>query len=199
MRLIYHAPEENDLLFDPTPQQMADIPTTTDHSYWLRGGNGEAAINVIREQGENVGARGSLITRDGVRVDYVAGQPSLWIKQPEPGWFFITWCHLPEGEFVPYDGSSIEPFVVEERGGDQFRVPRACLVKPSTAAEIVRDFLLSRERSPAVSWESWYELELPLPGGKSSSIRPLVASPIHLGSLRWSARADHLSRQTLCW
>jgi hypothetical protein len=29
---------------------------------------------------------------------------------------------------VPYDGSNLEPFVIEERGCEPFRVPRACLV-----------------------------------------------------------------------
>ena len=165
MRLLYQSPD-GALLFDPTPQQMALILTTSEHRYWLQGGNGEAAINVIREPHEEVPSHRSLITPDGIRVDFVNDQPSLWIKSPEPNRFFITWCRLPEGEFVPYDGSSIEPFVVEERGGDPFRVPRACLVQPSIASEIVREFLISRQRSSAVRWELWYELELPLPGAK---------------------------------
>ena len=70
-----------------------------------------------------------------VRFEYAAGQPSLWIKQPERGWYFVTWSAAPVEELVPYDGSSIEPFVVEERGGEPFRVPRACLADALPAGQ----------------------------------------------------------------
>jgi len=162
MRLVYRDPEGS-LLFDPSPGQMADILLTTGQDYWLRGGNCEATLDVIREPGESVSSHRSMTTADGVTVEYAAGQPSLWIKQPELGWYFITWSP-PGEELVPYDGSSIEPFVVEERGGEPFRVPRACLVLPQTAAEIVREYLVSRRRSDVVHWRPWFEVELPLPG-----------------------------------
>ncbi len=163
MRIVYHDPEGM-LLFDPSPGQLADILHTTGQDYWLRGGNGEATLAVAREPGESVASHRSMTTADGVKVDYAAGQPSLWIKQPEVGWYFITWSQPGGGELVPYDGSSIEPFVLEERGGDPFRVPRACLVTPQTAAEVVKEYLLSRRRSDIVRWIAWFEVELPLPG-----------------------------------
>jgi hypothetical protein len=150
-------------VFDPSPAQLAEILHTTGPDYWLQGGNGEATLDVAREPGEPVASHRALTTADGVTVEYATGQPSLWIKQPEPGWYFITWSPAGGEELVPYDGSSIEPFVVEERGGEPFRVPRACLVPPHTAVEIVREYLVSRRRSGAVQWRPWFEVELPLP------------------------------------
>jgi hypothetical protein len=163
MRVVYRTPEGT-LQFDPSPAQLADILQTTGQDYWFRGGNGEASLDVVREPGDTVGSRRSMATADGVTVVYAAGQPSLWIKQPEPGWYFVTWSPPDGEELVPYDGSSIEPFVVEERGGEPFRVPRACLVPPQTASEIVREYLVSRQRSEVVQWRPWFEVELALPG-----------------------------------
>jgi hypothetical protein len=163
MRVVYCDPEGAPL-FDPSPAQLADILHSTGQEYWLRGGNGEATLDVIREPGESVASHRSMTTADGITVEYAAGQPSLWIKQSEPGWYFITWSPHGGEELVPYDGSDIEPFVVEERGGDPFRVPRACLVAPQAAAEIVREYLTSRRRSGVVQWRPWHEVELPLPG-----------------------------------
>jgi hypothetical protein len=163
MRVVYRAPEGT-LLFDPMPAQLTDILLTTGQEYWLRGGNGEATLDVVREPGDPVASHRAMTTSEGVTVEYAAGQPSLWIKQPEPDWYFVTWSRSAGEELVPYDGSSIEPFVVEERGGEPFRVPRACLVPPNTAAEIVREYLVSRQRSGVVKWRPWFEVELPLPG-----------------------------------
>ena len=120
---------------------------------------------MAREPGEPAASHQAMTTPDGITVEYVAGQPSLWIKQPEPGWYFVTWWSPADGEeLVPYDGSSIEPFVVEKRGGEPFRVPRACLISSQTAAEIVREYLVSRQRSGVVRWRQWAEVELPFPG-----------------------------------
>jgi hypothetical protein len=162
MRVVYCDPEGG-LLFDPSPAQLSDILLTTGQDYWLRGGNGEATLDVVREPGDSVASHRSMTTADRVTVEYAAGQPSLWIKQPETGWYFLTWYPGAGEDLVPYDGSSIEPFVVEERGGEPFRVPRACLVSAQIAAEIVREYLVSRKRSGVVKWRPWWEVELPLP------------------------------------
>jgi len=61
---------------------------------------------------------------------------------------------------TPYGGESCESLVRVERGGDPFWIPRACLVGVDQAVEIVSYFLLQRERSPAVSWCYWHELQL---------------------------------------
>src|SRR5215208_2917570 len=89
MQVVYRAPEGT-LLFDPSPARLADILLTTGQDYWLQGGNGEATLDVIREPGESVASHRTMTTPDGATVEYVAGQPSLWIKQPEPGWYFVT-------------------------------------------------------------------------------------------------------------
>ncbi|HEX7380406.1 MAG TPA: hypothetical protein VF278_25050 [Pirellulales bacterium] len=158
-RLIYEAPD-GDLIIQPTPEQLAAIIRHAGHEYWQRGGDGEAAIRVAKRHDDGRNVSHAVILRDGTKVEYAAGQPELWIKQPEPERFFLTWdCH--QGPIVPYDGSGCEAFVMDERGGNPFKIPRACLVAPAEAVETVREFLQSRGRSKVVRWLSWYELPLP--------------------------------------
>jgi hypothetical protein len=83
VRIVYRPPEGMPLLFDPTPEQMADIFSHTDHSYWQQGGNGEASLEVILEMEEAIETRGGMTTPDGVTIQYAARQPSVWIKQSE--------------------------------------------------------------------------------------------------------------------
>ena len=59
MRVVYRDPE-GALLFDPSPAQLADILHSTGQDYWLRGGNGEASLDVIREPGESVASHRSM-------------------------------------------------------------------------------------------------------------------------------------------
>lgn len=158
-RMVYQAPDGN-LLFEPTPEQMASIILHRDHLYWQQGGNGEGAIRVARQPGDGRKVSHAIINPDGMRVEYVEGQPELWIKQPEPASFFFTWdCR--DGWVVPYDGTGCEAFVMDERGGDPFKIPRACLVDAHQALEVVREFLQSRGRSDVVRWLPWSELPLP--------------------------------------
>ena len=59
MRVVYRDPE-GALLFDPSSAQLADILLTSGQDYWLRGGNGEASLDVIREPGESVASHRSM-------------------------------------------------------------------------------------------------------------------------------------------
>lgn len=158
--MVYEAPD-GALLFEPTPDQMADIVRCTDHDYWRQGGDGEAALRVGRRPGDRRKAYCAVITPQGVGAEFSAEQPELWIKQPEPGRFFFTWNGEAEGWVVPYDGSDCEAFIMDERGGDPFKIPRACLVDRRRAVEVVQEFLRSRGRSEAVQWLPWSELPLP--------------------------------------
>jgi hypothetical protein len=133
----YHAPDDRTVLDDPTPEVMEAVLRTSPHSYWQQGGNGEAILDVG------------------------PGEASLWIKQPEAGRFFLTYSVPPADWLVPYTGGSCEEFVPDERGGDSFLIPRACLVDVDQAAEVVRAFLLTRQPSPAVRWCYWHELPIP--------------------------------------
>lgn len=160
MRLLYQAPDDQTFLVDPTPEQLASIFRGSGATYWQSGGNGEASINVIRSPGEDVPTRSRMIRPDGTSVEFVAGKPSLWIKRPEEGGFFFTWDRA-TGWWVPYNGGDCESFVMDEQGGDPFRIPRACLVDLSSAIEITRHFLITLERSPKVQWALWSDLPLP--------------------------------------
>jgi hypothetical protein len=110
---------------------LAAVPKRN-HQYWQQGGNGEAAIGVAKRPGDGRKVSHAVIERDGTKVEYVAGQPRLCIKQPEPERFFFTWDG-DEGWVVPYDGSGCEAFVMDERGGNPFKIPRACLVDTRAA------------------------------------------------------------------
>jgi hypothetical protein len=160
MHLLYQAPDDRTLLVGPTPGQIADILRGSGADYWQSGGNGEASIDVIRSPGEDVPTRRRMTKPDGTSVEFVEGEPSLWIKRPEDGRFFFTWDRA-EGWWVPYDGGDCGSFVIDERGGDPFRIPRACLVDLRAAIEIASHFLSTLRRSPAVQWARWSDLPLP--------------------------------------
>jgi len=122
---------------DPTINELELILRARPHSYWQQGGNGEAALNAG------------------------PGGPSLWIKQPEPERFFLTFAKPPADWLVPYNGGSCESLIEDERGGDPFWIPRACLVGVDDAVEIVSCFLARSEPSARVQWRYWHDLPLP--------------------------------------
>ncbi len=132
----YFAPDERTVLNEPTQQELEQVLRRSPHDYWQQGGNGEAEI------------------------DAGPGEAKLWIKQPEPARFFVTYSAPGANWLVPYAGGSCESLVRDERGGDPFWIPRACLVSVDEAVAIVSAFLLRREPSPVVSWCYWHELPL---------------------------------------
>jgi hypothetical protein len=132
----YKAPDDLMFIESPTADQLARIIRDSPHEYWQRGGNGEASL------------------------DAGPGLPSLSIKQPEPARFFMTFAKPLENWLVPYDGASCEELVRDERGGDPFWIPRACLISVHEAVEIVRHFLSHQAPWPGVLWRYWHELPL---------------------------------------
>jgi hypothetical protein len=58
---------------------------------------------------------------------------------------------------------SARPWVEHNIGGDCFFAPRACFVSRPFAWEVVREFVRSRRRSPAVPWLDRSGLEFPSP------------------------------------
>jgi hypothetical protein len=134
--LRYDAPDDRTVLTDPAPEQLERELRDRPHAYWQQGGNGEAVL------------------------DAGPGEPSLWIKQPEPGRFFLTYSHPPANWLVPYSGGPREDLIRDERGGDPFLIPRACLVGTDEAVEAVRFFLEARRPGPGLAWRYWHELPL---------------------------------------
>lgn len=130
----YSAPDDHTVLMNPSPQELEDILRASPPSYWQQGGNGEASLD--------------------------AGQASLWIKQPEPDRFFLTLARPPEDWLVPYNGQSCELLVEDERGGDPFWIPRACLINTDQAVDAVLWFLKRQEPTPIFVWCYWHELPL---------------------------------------
>lgn len=133
----YYAPDDREVLSDPTPEQLERVLRNSSHSYWQQGGNGEAILDA--------GPNG----------------PALWVKQPEPGKFFFTYSRPSANWLVPYNGDSCEDLLNDERGGDPFLIPRACLVGTEQAVDIVRHFLVSQVPASCVKWRYWHELPLP--------------------------------------
>lgn len=133
----YHAPDDRTEIEDPTPDQMEVILRNSPHLYWQQGGNGEASLEVG------------------------PGLPSLWIKQPEPLLFFVTFFKPRTDWLVPYNGESCDALIRDERGGDPFWIPRACVIGMDQAVDVVRHFIRHHEPSPAVRWCCWGQLPLP--------------------------------------
>jgi hypothetical protein len=133
----YFAPDDRTDLRDPTREQLERVVRTSPHSYWQQGGNSEAIL-----------AAGP-------------GEPNLWIKQPLPERFFITYSKPSHNWLVPYDGGPCESLVEDERGGDPFLIPKACLIDTDQAVEVISYFLSRREPSPSVPWCYWHELPIP--------------------------------------
>lgn len=132
----YCAPDDQTVLVNPTPDQLEEILLTSPHSYWQQGGNGEASL------------------------DAGPGKASLWIKQPEPNRYFLTFVEASADWLVPYNGESCESLVEDERGGNPFWIPRACLIETDQAVDVVTRFVTHEEPSPAVRWCYWHELPL---------------------------------------
>lgn len=132
----YNAPDDRTVLIDPTPDQLERELRDRPHAFWQLGGNGEAELIA------------------GV------GGPSLWIKQPEPGQFFVTYSQPLTNWLVPYNGGSCEEVVRDERGGDLFLIPRSCLLDTEHAVAVVRYFPAFQQPAPQIAWRYWHELPL---------------------------------------
>jgi len=72
------------------------------HDNWQQGGNGEAVL------------------------DAGPSDAKLWIKQPEPARFFLTYSTPGANWLVPYGGESCESLVRDERGLARDDVARLC-------------------------------------------------------------------------
>jgi hypothetical protein len=133
IRLRYEAPDGS-LIDDPPVATLRNIVETSAADYWQQGGNGEAVLTVV-------GSRSMLL-----------------IKQP-PGTDGYLLTYMDASDYlVPYSGESFDRFVWEERGGDPFKVPEACLVSRATATAIVTHFAETFSPSPDLEWIPWDDL-----------------------------------------
>lgn len=154
--IVYEGPVQ-DLVVDPTPEQLADLLVGRPLSYW-RQGSGEAALRVGRRPGDARKIAATIMGQDGTpKAEYLAGHPQLWITQPEPNAFFVIWSE--KTWWVPYDDSRSEAHVMDERCGEPFEVPCSCLVDGSYALEIAVHFARTCQRLPTLTWVPWDDVE----------------------------------------
>ena len=108
----YYAPDERTVLNEPTPQELEQVLRRSPHDYWQQGGNGEAEI------------------------DAGPGEAKLWIKQPEPARFFVTYS-APEADWhVPYGGDSwTRNQDVARIVGERKNEPRSCFTSRTLRPE----------------------------------------------------------------
>jgi hypothetical protein len=116
-----------------TPDEAAELILESNYEFWRQGGNGEGTIT------------------------YPGNNTSLCIKESLRDGFLLTLL-TDDDQLMPYSGDGLDDFVWDERGGDPFKVPRACLVSRATAAEIVRYYATCGGQSDIVQWISWYNL-----------------------------------------
>ena len=139
MELTYESPDGLLRIVEPTARQIADVVLLSPANYWRQGGNGQALLSI-------------------------AGRPCLSILQPGAGRFFLEL--LLQDRLVPYDGGSCTEFLITEMGGDPFRVPLACTLKPAVAALALAEFVRTRRQPGGICWvhmgevpfkEGWYD------------------------------------------
>ena len=129
----YEAPDGS-FTDSPTPDFLRSLLLSQPATYWHAGGNGEA-----------------VLTDTGSCAMLCVKQP------PETDRFLLTFIHNATYA-VPHIGGAFDDFVMDERGGDPFRVPVACLVDRATAASAVVCFVETSSMMDTVSWVQWDDL-----------------------------------------
>lgn len=112
----YEAPDGS-LTDSPSLNFLRGLVTTGSAAYWNAGGNGEGVL-----PNTDSGAK-------------------LCIKQPpETSRFLLTFIH---GRIyaVAHIGDAFGDFLLDERGGDPFRVPTTCLIDTATTVAVVVHFV----------------------------------------------------------
>ena len=127
---------------------------------WWHSPNNSALLQVILDDDEegDCSIEGHIPTNTFYRVSQ--SHPCLAIFQPEREEFFIV-CFDSGREFYHCTGDSLEDFAVYHSGGEQYRIPRACLIGPEAALQILLEFKESFSRSSAVHWKGREELPIP--------------------------------------
>ncbi len=142
---------------DPDEAQLRFALFEQPWTEWWKSANNSATLQVILDEDEqgDYSIEGHLPTNTFYRIS--AQHPYLAIFQPEPDDFFVI-CFENGQEFYHCSGDSFEDFVVVHSGGEQHRIPRACLVGPETALQILIDFMQTFSRSTVVDWRPQDEL-----------------------------------------
>lgn len=157
--LLYRAPRGERTL-SPTHDDLRNEIFDKPWSEWDRSPNAEAVIEIILDDGDqgDVQYTQSFSNGDVMRVS--ASHPNLMIKQPDPGSFFVMWTNDGD-EYVPYNGEPVSDYKLSHCGGNDFYIPLACVTDIDVTLGIVLEFARTYERSAAVNWYNWMDLDLP--------------------------------------
>ena len=126
---------------------------------WYKSPNAEATLEYVLDDDDDSPATCTLITKEET-LQVSAAYPSMMIKQPDPGSFFLYWIEG-SGHYVPYNGEPCEEYTLDHCGGEDMRIPLACLVGTAATLDIIEQFLANQTRSNNVTWARWEELDLP--------------------------------------
>jgi hypothetical protein len=149
--LTYFGPDGTTIA-DP-PADMLERLVFRERGAMWRVGSGDSSLSVAVRKGPK-------------SFRLVPGHPSLmFFLVPRHGFFFTYFEPQKVGvaQWVPFAGGECRPWVEHNIGGDCFFAPRACFVSRPFAWEVVREFVRSRRRSPAVPWLDRSGLEFPSP------------------------------------
>ena len=156
-RLLYTPPSQLERVLGPTEDQLRYAILEQPWEEWWNSPNNEAALEVVCADGDNAHGGTTDIEKTGKRIEFAAGRPFLTIKQPSADDFFLR-LYAAENEFVPYNGESFADYQIDHWGGEELRIPTACLVDAPTALTIVHRFVSSIQRSDVVEWYKVEEL-----------------------------------------
>jgi hypothetical protein len=156
-RILYASPA-GEWILNPTAENLRHAILEQPWTDWWHSSNNEASLVIVLDQNETGPHQRESRGKVAYRVS--TSHPSAWIKQPISGKFFISFWEQTR-QYVHYNGKSCKAFVRDHCGGDEFRIPRACLVTPRTALQILTDFLASQTRPEGTPWVRFDELPLP--------------------------------------
>lgn len=158
-RVLYTSPHMQRTV-DPDEALLRQALFEQPWEEWWHSPNNSAALQVILDDDEegDCSVEGQLSTGTFYRVS--REYPSLVIFQPEPDEFLIE-CFKRGAELVPLVGDSLSEFAVYHSGGEQYRIPRACLIGPEHAFRIVLEFMQSYSCADEFKWTSLLELPVP--------------------------------------
>ena len=156
MKAMTYSGPDGSVVVKPSPEFLEHLIFGGRGRHW-RLGNGDSGLAVEEHRGGGR-ARGARATRQNL-----PNEPTLAFFLVERHGFFFAYFRPGRNaeQFVPFAGGERRPWVEHVVGGATMYVPRACFVSRPFAWEIVRYFVRTRRRSPAVPWVSRYSLRSP--------------------------------------
>ena len=157
-QLRYIAPDLRQSLDPDEPLLRTEIHDKP-WSEWDKSHNAEAVLEVLLGPNDTSTPKYTQVTRNGKTYRISSKHPSLLLKQPDPGSFYVTW--MDDDEYVPYNGDDPCDYTLSHCGGNPFYIPLACVTDTETTFRIASTFLRDLSRDGCVNWVKWHDLDLP--------------------------------------